>query len=143
MILIKNFTEPTNVYIVGEDFKNLPETFSITDDYHSCAISNGFEKRYIDTDGFVFIYSEEEFNNNKHLIEYPSQEYVLLKNFVGEIHVKVVDSDSNNILKKDVNLKDYLMYQTEEDTDFDDVVIVLPLSTELPQAQSLEELLEN
>lgn len=142
MILLKTYTQPTTIYIVGNDFGGLKETFSLTDDYMSLLIKSGSQQRFMETDGFCFIMTEQEFNERKDDLDDSSyQDFIKIENFEGDIHVKVIDNENNEILEEDATLDDYLMHQTKDDAEFSDVVIVLPDGYELPQVQNLEEIM--
>lgn len=119
-LLLKKFEQPTNVFVIGQDFTDVCETFSITDDYSSIDLVINDKETTLETDGFVFIFTEEELRENYDKINSGSElcdiEVLLLEDFVGEISLKII----NERTKQDVlvdnfenwfNIKEYLMYQ--------------------------------
>ena len=75
-ILVRNFENPTNIYIIGcyfVEWKDIvKEAFSITDDYMCLDvknIGNGRESMF-DTDGCVFILSEDDFIKFAKLVDF-------------------------------------------------------------------------
>lgn len=145
MIVIKTFNIPTNVYIIGNWFKDLDATFGITDDYSTLTISNGRQKMYMETDGWVHILSEQEFNDNKHRLEYPGDcEAMILPNFVGDLSVSVIAEDGEDLLTE-YDPEEYLMHQSfrqTNDKDVEDYMLNVPESVDLTQLILIEELLE-
>lgn len=142
MILLKNYPQPTTIYIVGNSFNDLNPTFSLTDDYQTLLIKSGSHKRFMETDGFCYIMSEAEFLKNKELLMDDSyQDFIKIENFEGDIYVKVIDYDHKDILEDNATLDEYLMFQTKDDSHFSDVVVVLPDGYELPKVQNLEEIM--
>jgi hypothetical protein len=144
MILLRSFKQPTKVYIIGNSFQSeeIKPAFSITDDYHSCAVKSSKNRRYMETDGFVYILTEEEFQQYKDtLYEDSYQDAIVLENFEGDIYVSLVDSEGNNVLEDKVDIDDYLCYQCKDGADIEDILVVLPDGYEIPKTVSVESLL--
>ncbi len=124
--LIRNFPTPTNVYIVGSDFKHEKETFKITDDYSSFRIQSAIEKGYMDTDGFVFVLTEGEFDNIKHKITDENQECTIINDFQGDLFLDLVsDETGESFLSGNVDLEDYIMHQMDDTDDSFDVILYI------------------
>ena len=129
-VLLRKFDTLTNVYIIGTDFKDEQETFSITDDYCSCNIKSEKNKTSIETDGFVFIYTEDELKSNYDKLwgeDSLEAEVYVLKHFTGEITLKVIGRDTDKdmlnseLLNEWFNIKEYIKHQSyPEDNDDDD-----------------------
>ena len=97
--LVKREETPQTIYILGEGFSNSPGTgFGITDDYSTCYVSNGIEDRWLDTVGWVEVFTEAEL-----VAAIPSiddcgydpeddcnQGVLVLENFVGDIVLKLI-----------------------------------------------------
>ena len=136
MIEVKNITEPQRIYIFGSDFDGKMQSFSTTDDYDTVDLyHDGKRLNTMDISGFCFIYTEEEYQENKELIDEDGAgcvDVVILEDFVGKISVDVryTDFDSENristiasesLLKPDADIKEYLKYETiDEDEDEDE-----------------------
>lgn len=107
--IIKNIEEPTDIYIIGDDFTDKPETFAITDDYCSLTIRGDDGKEaYIETTGFVFILTKEEILNWKDYLDveldpgYEDFTIMLLKDYVGEMQLVAEDDDGKDRLKENI-----------------------------------------
>lgn len=122
-ILVRNFENPTNIYIIGcyfEEWKDIvKEAFSITDDYMCLDvknIGNGRESMF-DTDGCVFILSEDDFIKFAKLVDfnnnYDYNEAIFIENYIGDINlIYILDEEKNLYLKEeDFDFEEYLMYQ--------------------------------
>jgi len=91
-MIIKTYTEPTDVFICGIDFINQPETFGITDDYCMLAVQFSDNKEYLDTCGYVYILSRNEIIKIKdHLDQDNGQNWLLLKDYLGDIKIYFED----------------------------------------------------
>jgi hypothetical protein len=85
----------------------------------------------MDISGFCFIYTEEEYQENKDILDEQSAggvDVVILKNFVGTINVdvrftkfdmktRISTIESESLLKPDADIKEYLKYETDVDND--------------------------
>lgn len=130
-ILVKRFENPTNIYILGcyfEEWRNIvKESFSITDDYMYIDIKNignGRENMF-DTDGHVFILSEDDFIKFSKLVDfnenYSYSDAIFIENYIGDINlVYILDEKENLYLKaEDFDFEEYLMYQ-DKAQDYED-----------------------
>jgi hypothetical protein len=148
MVVLKTFDIPQTIYIVGVDYQEKPEAFSITDDEHLCLIENNKKQTAINTQGFVFILSEEEFINWEDLLWESPEDYeytdgVCLKNFTGNICLKVIDKEGNDILTDSIfQQKEYLRYTTGLHGLYEDAVIVLHDDYDF-EVESVKDLYEN
>lgn len=139
MIEVKNITEPQRIYIFGSDFEDKEQTFSTTDDYDTVDLyTNGKFSEMMDICGVCFIYTEEEYQENKDVIDENSSggvDVVILEDFVGKISVDVryttfnmktfVSSIvSDSLLKPDANIDEYLKHETidEDDSENDNYI---------------------
>lgn len=96
--LVKRVETPQTIYILGEYF-DVPGTgFGITDDYSSCYVSNGIDERWLDTVGWVEVFTEEELVAAIPKIdpdgydpeEEWNQDVLVLENFSGDIVLKLI-----------------------------------------------------
>jgi hypothetical protein len=124
MIVFTKFDTPQDIYIFGAHVdreivsKEMDDrTFGITDDYSTIVISNCKKSSTMETSGFVYVFTKEEFGKICHTFDETEmeQEGFVLKNFVGEIRLKVtveIDKKEYDIL--DIYHPDeYLMHQPE------------------------------
>ena len=105
-MIIKTFTKPTNVLIIGAYLEGY-ESNMITDDFISFTTRIGNKDIDTESDGFFNILTEEEFCsflfNDK--IENPYEDggiyedcsKILLKNYIGNIEAKAFDCDNETI----------------------------------------------
>ncbi len=146
MYKIKTFDSPQDIFILGCDFPKMPETFSLTDDYHLLCIKRGENKLYINTDGYCFILTREEFNNYKDLIvddeSSLEQEGVFIKDFQGDLILKALNSDGEDILSPDFDPREYACFQIIENADFDDIVLELPEAGNTGHMMEVSELIK-
>lgn len=151
MKLIKTFTTPTDLYLLGNVFtENLQPIFSLTDDEQTLDVLYDNKLTYINTYGHVYLLSAEEYNIQEKLadeLEEEIDEFCLFKKqFKGSLYVKLLNSDdfydvekhkrinyileSEDCFKDDIDLEDYLMYQAkdevyDEDDYFPSLVILI------------------
>jgi len=140
MIEVKNITEPQRVYIFGSDFDGKEQSFSTTDDYDTIDLyKDGKLLGTMDICGHCFIYTEEQYQANKDLLDENSSgsvDVVILEDFVGKISVDVRYTDfdmqthvssivSDSLLKSNADIKEYLKYETidEDDSKNDDYIL--------------------
>lgn len=128
--ILRTFTEPTDVYISGDYYNDIKEAFSITDDESGVGITNGSKTVDINSYGFIYIFTKDEFRAAIPKIDYLDEdatysnwEGVYLKDFVGDIKLILRAEESNeefgikkgdNILREDVDLTDYAWHQQSE-----------------------------
>lgn len=133
MIEVKHITEPQRIYIFGSDFDDKQQTFSTTDDYDTVDLyKEGKRLETMDICGVCFIYTEDEYQENKDTIDEDGAggvDVVILEDFVGKIYVDVRYTDfnmqtrvssivSDSLLKSDADINEYLKYETiDEDED--------------------------
>lgn len=129
MVVIKTITQPQDIYIIGADYKGKEETFAITDDYHMLCVVNGKAKKYMDTDGYVFILTKEQLLEWSDLMwedpsEMDGQEGLVLHNFSGDIRLRVVTEKGRDLLHKFDN-QNYVMHQIDDESgeDVDDIIL--------------------
>lgn len=125
MVILKKFTEPTDIFILGcGSVPNHPEIFSTTDDYDMIDVKIGDKTIYLDIDGYCTILTrselesvKEQFKESETFYACESCEGVLVKNFVGEIELRTFDENrQDTITDENWNRDEYLHYQ-EFDTD--------------------------
>lgn len=125
-IILKSFTEPTNLVISGRYYENISETFSITDDYHSFLLIQDDMKQYMESTGFVYIFTEYEYEQVKDLESDDAQDLVHISGFKGDVILKLLDDGTKEEIDiSKFDLKDYLMYQTPDHFEWGDVILVL------------------
>lgn len=108
-MIIKTYTEPTDVFICGIDFVEKEETFGITDDYCILVVKGTDKKKLIDTCGFVFINTKEEMIAMQGALEEDeNQEWFFLKDYVGDISIHFEDDEENEYPIDEVDLDEYL-----------------------------------
>lgn len=132
MIEVKNITEPQRIYIFGSDFEGETQTFSTTDDYDTVDLyKDGKRLNTMDICGHCFIYTEEQYQANKHLLDEDSAggvDVVILEDFVGKILVdirftnfdmqtRISTIESESLLKPNTDPTEYLKYETDVDDD--------------------------
>lgn len=150
--LIKSYTEFTTIYVLGCDFENRKPTVSLTDDYMNCDCVHTSKvdpknfnipggNKSLETGGYLYILTQEELDEEIDDIirECSSQEGFKIENFIGDIYVDVLDEEDNSILKENANLKDYLMYETEDETECEEIRIIFPEGS-LSNAGDVEEI---
>jgi hypothetical protein len=98
-MIVKTFTEPTDIVLIGESEIRLNEKgetewhgdFLITDDECAITLMFGEKKFNIDTLGFFNVFTMEQFNEQR---EYIQEEFtfnfLFLPQFVGDIQMNVV-----------------------------------------------------
>lgn len=140
-VIIRTFDTPTNVHIIGNDFENLTETFSITDDYASFCLKMNDRVEYCDTCGFVYIMSDDEYDKYKDNMDYDDQCHIYIENYMGNIGIKLIDNykckfgdyesaiklidNSKNYLPINFNHKEYLddYYDNDDNTHYPEVIV--------------------
>jgi hypothetical protein len=161
MVEIKNITEPQRIYIFGISFEGEQESFSTTDDYDTVDIfHNGDFKAIMDIDGFCHVYTEEEYQAARDTLYEDGAggaDVIILDDFVGTISVdmRYVQGPrpyrmlENSLLLPDVDINDYLRYQTIEDADDNEpndasttVVVILDGTFTSLEKSNVEEFLE-
>ena len=153
MITIKEYLEPTNVYILSDGLdcdKFIPD-FKLTDDYQSLKVESNNSYTYLETMGFVYILTESELRNNLHNLEldnYGDYEAILVKDYVGKIQLQVlVEGEDFNIVDRinETNFikEDYLMYSIgEEGDELEDIVLSFDCDYKIKEV-NLKELVKN
>lgn len=145
--LLRRFDTPTNVIALGVDITGIPQSFSITDDYHTLDIrvANNQWAGMIETEGYVFILTDEEFLKYYDLIKYDEETsdkwMIVFKNFIGNIAVEVQNSDTREDLMIDdfEPLGEGILYQTIDEVDLNDISFeaVLKIYRENPEESHL------
>ena len=134
--LLKTFNNQ-DVYILGYDITNIPETFGITDDYESLKLQFKDDYIYMETVGYCFVLTQEELDLYKSKIEIDDVDQddmycVKISNYTGNIYLDIVNDDTNNsVLKKNLDLKEYIASQTIEDLSEIYYTILLEINTEI------------
>ena len=129
MVIIKKIEVPQDVYIIGDWVKDFVESFKITDDESAFVLKNGEKTIWMNTSGFVYILTTEELILNKSSFEEGFADNVVIKNFSGELILRMKDTDGNDILtEENYDREEYLMHQewlnsSDEDDDEDDIEI--------------------
>jgi|APCry1669192269_1035402.scaffolds.fasta_scaffold05913_4 hypothetical protein len=105
-MILKTFTEPTNVLIIGAYIEGYDSSM-ITDDFTSFTTRIGNNEIESESDGFFTILTEDDFYNflTNEKVENPYEDggiyedsfKILLKNYVGNIEAKVFDYDDQTI----------------------------------------------
>jgi hypothetical protein len=165
MVVFRKFDTPQDIYVFGTfvDHELLKEnkdmddsTFGITDDYHSLELRNKEQKRSIETCGFAYVFTAEQFEKAKAVIgqdedlsDYDNQVFIF-KNFTGEFRLKILSEaeDGRMIDVFDVYEPptEYLMYQSQarkrmEDEDLKGMDFVLEVDCEIPKPVPISSLL--
>lgn len=123
-ILLAKYTEPTDIFILGDASEETDPNFYLTDDECTINIVRGSNRvrgsncECITTFGFGFILTTEELINAVSNIEYETiGEGIFLEEFTGEIYAVVESSSGLVEFNEDVDLKEYLYYQLNSDED--------------------------
>lgn len=147
--LLKSFPEPFTIYVMGCWFKGTDSTFGITDDYSSCqcihkptdndgdnytSFRGENSNKSIDTWGGVYIFTDTQLAIARQpMDDYDeaglNQEGFVIKDFVGDIYVDVINQDGLSILKENPNMKEDLLYEIldgHEDDEGRDIRIIFP-----------------
>ena len=127
MVIIKKIEVPQDVYIIGDWVKDFDESFKITDDESAFTLRNGDKTIWMNTSGFVYILTTEELIANKASFEEGFADNIVIKNFSGELNLKVINSDNNDIVTAENFDKDEYIYHQKwansEDFDIDDIIL--------------------
>lgn len=135
MVIIKEFLEPTNVYILsdGLDHDKFTPDFKLTDDYQTLKVESNNSYTYLETMGFVYILTESELLNNLNNLEldsYGENEAILIKDYYGKIQLQVlIENKDYDIVDKitidNFDKEKYIMYSpiVEDDKDIEDIVL--------------------
>ena len=106
MLTILKVNEKKDIYIIGYnvyDFECLYQV-GITDDYNSISIFNGDKHSNIETEGAFCIVDKETFDKIKEkteqdgTAEFDGIEYYYLKDFSGDICLKVISDQEKDVL---------------------------------------------
>lgn len=98
MKLIKTFTTPTDLYLLGNDYTGeLFPSFSLTDNEQTLDIVYKNTINTINTYGHVYLIEKEEFIKQIHLAKEQEEDindfYLFKKSFKGSIYVKLLNGD--------------------------------------------------
>lgn len=147
MHTLKKIIIPTTLIVLGTDVQGVTEAFKITDDYHTLMVSNGIDKTYLETDGFVFILTIEELKGyiGKELIKIEDSgcEFIVLLDYVGELNLKVITDSGKDILTS-FDPKEYLMHQVERipGDDVNDYALILSPEQKILKSFQVSEIYE-
>lgn len=119
-MLLKKFEEPTDIFIVGcclYDGRDWTGDVLIQDDENQFVITiNNYIEKRLTCDGFINVITREEFVKYKDhfsesMIDY--DDFVVIKDFVGEVGVKVVAimNGKENVHIEELDLDEYLADQ--------------------------------
>ena len=120
-MIIKTFTEPQDIIIIGNYIKKNNEywgDFLITDDYQSIGVYVGTKWYNLETDGFVNILTRDEFDKQRGDFEEVHEKFFLLPNFKGDITLATLidkDGQGENTVVTEFDLDKYLHDQRPED----------------------------
>lgn len=125
-MILREFNTPTKLFITGIDFKNILESFKITDDYCAMEVLLNEKSFYFDTCGFVFILTEEEFLKIKDKMdEDDSDDCLVINDFVGNIDLYMVSPSGVKWLPDPIDFNEYLQYHDKPEDDWYDVFLQL------------------
>lgn len=114
-ILLKEYKTPTDVFILGDAEDTKPD-FCLTDDECTIDIIRGNSRVCITTFGFGFILTTEELIDAVGNIEYETiSDGVFLEDFSGRIYAIVEDTEGIAEFNDNLDLKEYLYYQTNSE----------------------------
>lgn len=139
--LIRTFTEPTTIVVIGKGFNwmqygeeykhyfksvvlNTDHEIGIADDesYVDTIIKKGNEikKGYMNTDGYVNVITREDLDKLMYngLFADDYFESIVLVDFIGSVYASVINSDTKErMILNDSD--DYILYSLENEDDFD------------------------
>jgi hypothetical protein len=123
-IIIREFLTPTDIYICGCDFRDITESFAITDDEATLRIRQGEDTRRIDTSGYVFIFTAEELLAVKDTMD-DFGEIFYIENYEGKL-ILTADVEAGDWRFTDFKATTYIHDCIETDLDvYYDVVLNL------------------
>lgn len=125
-IILKEFKEPTNVYICACSFNNIDSTFCTDDDEHSLYITDGESVNILQNYGHITIVTDKEFKENlNNLQSWDSEEIQYLHEYIGTIElcsfIPIDETFQNfniNEYDKELDLNDFICHQIEEYNEF-------------------------
>lgn len=136
-MIIKEYLEPTTIFILGCYFYDKPKTVMITDDESSFEIKTNKSSYWLDSIGFIYILTEKELdeylsdaNTSKDLHNSSMPEYVKIENYVGKVILSVINSETDEVIEKDYDLEDYISFQTDQD-EWCDIILLLDTDQEI------------
>lgn len=134
--LLKSYINQ-DVYILGYDITKVIETFSLTDDYQSLRLQFKDDYSYMETVGYCFILTQEELDLYRSKIEVENSHQddtycVKLTNYIGDIYLNIINDDTKkSVLKKNLDLSEYIMDQATKDLSEISFTIQLEIDTEI------------
>lgn len=117
-VVLREFKEPTNVYIFGNVFKNIKATFYTDDDEHDLFITDGNKVNKLLNYGEITILTDKELKENlQNLCSYIDDMVQYMHEYVGKIKLCRINLETEQILDfdKEINLNDYIYHQINED----------------------------
>ena len=127
-MILKTFTKPTNVLIIGSYIERFNPSM-VTDDFTTFITRIGNKEIDTESDGFFNILTEDEFSsfliNDK--IKHPYEDgriyddccKILLKNYIGTIEAKVFDYDDETIEYEIPDMSE-ILYSVTKANDLED-----------------------
>jgi hypothetical protein len=116
-ILIKEYTTPTDIYIISTYLENLVPTLLIDDDEVSFKITDGKRINDLYTYGTVYIFTGEEFKNylkNNKISSFDDEEIQYIRDYVGKITINKFIDNKISEFEQELDLDDYIEHQIEE-----------------------------
>lgn len=123
-ILIREFKEPTNIYICGCNFNNVKPDLITDDDEHSLYITDGHIVHEIYNYGEIFILTDRELKDNlENLFQNCiDSEIQYIHEYIGKItlnSLKIIDGvNSIDEFSEKLDLNDFICHQVEEYNEF-------------------------
>lgn len=137
MKVLREFKEPTSIVIADawiEDESN-PELeeycFKIDDDECGFDVTNGDKTEGVESFGFVYILTKDEFLkhiNSDHYEQYDGEHsdwnrYVVINDFVGEVKLKVTIRGGEEVPSDKIDFDEYIQHQFDS---WSDIEVVIP-----------------
>lgn len=102
MVILKEYLEPTNVYVLGSGFKvyeGLQPTINLANDYSDIGVKFKDTQKDLENEGHVYILSEQELLDNLESINWSNDNDssegrgFVLENYIGLICLNVLITD--------------------------------------------------
>lgn len=123
MKLLKNYTTPVDLYVIGANITEKKEDeevcLFITDDYCSGVVKGNKNTNFwIETDGSMLILTADQFDKaiqNENIEDSEEMGVIVFKDFTGDVYVRLTDDEGNDCLKENPDLTEHLVYQYKDE----------------------------
>lgn len=144
-MILRTFTEPTTIYLIGADFTDKQQTFGLTDDECAITVKCPTEDAWMDTCGFVFIYTQEELDANIDSLDASGYESkITFKDYVGNIKLEAKCEIEKGVFEDafvdELDLTEYVMYQYKDEYEDLDVDVFLVMDQDFDSNENFDEL---